>query len=106
MRTALVLFVAVFGFPLLAAAEIVVPVDSVKYFVNIRAEPDAESDVIGRLYKGDNKPLIQSIDGWHEVEIEPDLNGFISADWTRVIGAADLAEETVAAEETKSAKVI
>ena len=52
MRAALVLFVAVLGLPSLAVADVVVPIDSVKQFVNIRAETNADSDVIGRLYQG------------------------------------------------------
>ena len=58
MRAALVLFVAAFGLPSLTAADVLVPVDSVQEFVNIRAEPDVDSDVIGRLYQGDSMPLM------------------------------------------------
>ncbi len=89
MRTALVLFVAILGLPSLTAADVVVPIDSVKQFVNIRAEANAESDVIGRLYQGDNMPLVSSLEGWREIEIEPGLNGYISSDWTNVVGEAD-----------------
>ena len=89
MRAGLVLFVAAFGLPSFTAADVVLPVDSVQKFVNIRAEPDADSDVIGRLYQGDNMPLVQSVDGWHEIKIEEDLNGFISADGTHVVTDAD-----------------
>ncbi len=85
MRAALVLLAAAFGLPSLTAADVVVPVDSVQNFVNIRAEPDVDSDVIGRLYQGDNMTLVQSVHGWHEIKIEEDLNGYISADWTHVV---------------------
>lgn len=88
MRTALVLFVAILGLPSLTAADVIVPIDSVKQFVNIRAEANAESDVIGRLYQGDNMPLVSSLEGWREIEIEPGLNGYISSDWTNVVGEA------------------
>ncbi len=89
MRAALVLFVAGFGLPSLTSADVVVPVDSVREFVNIRAEPDVDSDVIGRLYQGDNMQLVQSVDDWHEIKIEEGLNGYISADWTNVVTDAD-----------------
>lgn len=89
MRAALALFVAAFGLPSLTAADVVVPVDSVQEFVNIRAEPDVDSDVIGRLYQGDNMQLVQSVDDWHEIKIEEGLNGYISADWTNVVTDAD-----------------
>jgi hypothetical protein len=93
MRTALVLFVAILGLPSLTAADVVVPIESVKQFVNIRAEANAESDVIGRLYQGDNMPLVSSSDGWREIEIEPGLNGYISSDWTNVVSEADTVAE-------------
>ena len=112
MRAALVLFVAVLGLPTLTAAAVVVPIGSVQHFVNIRAEADAESDVIGRLYQGDNMPLVESVDGWHEIEIEPDLNGYISADWSTVFADAEAAAaaanaaEVPAASETESAEPV
>jgi len=95
MKAALVLFVAALGLPLLTAAEVVAPIDSVQQFVNIRAESNADSDVIGRLYQGDSMLLVQSIDGWHEIEIEPDLNGYISSDWTTVFTDADRAAAAI-----------
>jgi hypothetical protein len=85
-----VLIVVAAALPLLATAEFVVPIEAVKQFVNIRAEPDADSDIIGRLYQGDKMPLVESIEGWHEIEIETDFNGFLSADWTDVVTDAEL----------------
>ena len=90
MKAALVLFVAALGLPSLTAADVVVPIDSVQQFVNIRADAIADSDVIGRLYQGDSMLHVQSIDGWHEIEIEPELNGYISSDWTTVVTDAEL----------------
>ncbi len=102
MRAALVLFVATFGLPSLTSADVVVPVDSVREFVNIRAEPDVDSDVIGRLYQGDNMQLVQSVDDWHEIKIEEGLNGYISADWTNVVTDADAqAADTVVEPESE-----
>ncbi len=89
MRAALALFVAAFGLPSLTSADVVVPVDPVEQFVNIRAEPDVDSDVIGRLYQGDNMQFVQSVDDWHEIKIEEGLNGYISADWTNVVTDVD-----------------
>ena len=99
MRAALVLFVAALGLPSLTVADVVVPIDSVQQFVNIRAEADADSDVIGRLYQGDSMLHVQSIDGWHEIEIEPDLNGYISSDWATVVTDAERAAAVAAAAE-------
>ena len=85
MRTVALLIVLLPG---LAAADVVVPIDTVQHFVNIRAEADPGSDIIGRLYQGDSIPLVQSVEGWHEVRIEADLHGYISADWTKLISEA------------------
>lgn len=90
MKAALVLFIAL-GLPVLATADVVVPIVSVQQFVNIRAEPTAESYVIGRLYQGDNVLLVKPGTSWHEVQIEPGLNGYISSDWATVFADADAA---------------
>ena len=90
MRAALVLLITS-GLPALATADIVVPIDSVEQFINIRSEATSESYVIGRLYQGDNVLLVKPGAGWHEIEIEPDLNGYISADWANVVTEAELA---------------
>lgn len=74
--------------PLLSAAEVVVPIDSVEYHVNIRMSPDAKSEIVGRLFQGDSAAVVQSIPEWHEVEIAGDATGFISAAWTVVLDEA------------------
>ena len=93
--------------PVIGVAEVVVPVDTVENSVNIRLEPDASSDVVGRLKQGDSIPLINSEPGWFEVQLEGDSTGFISADWA-VIRADELIEELVeaVAEETVIEEVI
>jgi len=103
MRAALVLLVTTLGLPSLTAAEVVAPVDAVQQFVNIRAESNTDSYVIGRLYQGDSMLLLQSIDGWHEIEIEPDLNGYISSDWTTVF--IDAAKAAAVADARKDGEV-
>jgi hypothetical protein len=93
--------------PLYSAAEVVVPIDSVENSVNIRITADAKSEIVGRLNQGDWVELVESIPGWHEVEITGGATGFISADWSRVLDeapalpAAD--EEVVAAAEDEVA---
>ncbi len=96
MRSAL-LFLIALGLPSLTAADVVVPIDSVEQFVNIRAETSVDSYVIGRLYKGDNLLHVQSVEGWHEVQIEPGLNGYISSDWGTVFADAEAAAAAYAA---------
>jgi uncharacterized protein YgiM (DUF1202 family) len=88
MKAVLVLLVV--ALPVTAAAEFVIPIESVEQFINIRAEPDVDSDIIGRLYQGDKILLVETIDGWFEIEIEPDFNGFISRDWAYTVTEAEL----------------
>ena len=71
--------------PLFAAAEVVVPIESVENNVNIRMSPDAKSEVVGRLNQGDWLNFVSSIPGWHEVEIAGGATGYISADWSKVL---------------------
>jgi len=86
--------------PLSCLADSVVPIDEVENNVNIRLSPDASSEIVGRLDQGSSTELVRSIEGWHEVQLESDATGYISADWTRVVSdeevAAEATEETVA----------
>lgn len=81
--------------PLLAAADIVVPVDKVEDSVNIRQLPDASSAIVGQLRRGDALPHVGSTDGWHEVRIDDETRGFISADWSRVEAGPESVVEVV-----------
>lgn len=80
--------------PVAAFAEVVVPADRVENSVNIRLEPDASSEIVGELTKGASAELIQSIDGWHEIQLEGGASGFISADWSKVV--SDTEDDVVA----------
>ncbi len=80
MKRLLGLLVCVLALP--SVAEVVVPIDSVEYHVNIRMSPDAKSEIVGRLYQGDSAAVVHSTPEWHEVEIAGGATGFISVDWT------------------------
>jgi hypothetical protein len=71
--------------PLFAAAEVVVPIESVENHINIRMSADAKSEIVGHLNQGDYLPLVESIAEWHEVEITGGATGFVSADWSVVL---------------------
>lgn len=81
--------------PLLAAADVVVPVDKVEESVNIRQLPDAMSAIVGQLQQGEAMPHVSSTDGWHEVRIDDETTGFISADWSRIEAEAEPVVEAV-----------
>ncbi len=81
--------------PLSVLAEMVVPIDEVENDVNIRLSPDASSEIVGRLDQGSSTELLNSIDGWYEVQLPGGATGFISADWTRVVSDDVVVEEIV-----------
>jgi hypothetical protein len=85
--------------PLFAAAEVVVPIDSVENHVNIRMTADSKSEIVGHLNQGDYLPLVESIPDWHEVEIAGGATGFISADWTVVLDEPPAISDEVIADE-------
>ena len=70
--------------PFTAMGDVVVPADRVQDSVNIRLDPDTTSDVVGKLEKGSSLPHVSSVEGWHEVQLEGDATGFVSADWSKV----------------------
>ena len=83
--------------PLVGYTEQVVPVDKVENSVNIRLNADTTSDVVGELRQGESLTLVNSTDGWHEVQLEGGATGFISSDWSRVVADADLLPDEEAA---------
>lgn len=93
MRVFLVLLVM--GLPLLSGADSVEPVDAVENYVNIRALPEPDAEVVGRLYKGLPLSLVEAVDGWNVVEMSDGTTGFVSADWSQIIVTELEAEELV-----------
>jgi uncharacterized protein YgiM (DUF1202 family) len=59
------------------SADVVVPVDKVENSVNVRLEADTTSDVVAELQKGGSLPLVGSIEGWYEVQLEGDATGLL-----------------------------
>jgi hypothetical protein len=107
MRTALGLIILVL--PLLAGADVVVPIDTVGSYVKIRKSPEKGAEAVGRLHRSSPRPHVASVPGWHEVRLDDGTTGFVSADWTIVVeddsepGPADAAGEpdTAAVDETE-----
>ena len=94
MKTMLGLLVLALPFNCLA--DVVVPVDSVENFVNVRQAPEAGSEIVGRLQKGIPLTLVQSVPGWNEVALDDEgTTGFVSADWSTVIPDEPVVEEAV-----------
>ena len=85
----------VMGLPLLSGADSVEPVDAVENYVNIRALPEPDAEVVGRLYKGIPLSLVEAVGGWNAVEMSDGTTGFVSADWSQIIVTEVEAEELV-----------
>ena len=81
--------------PFATLADEVVPVDKVKNSINVRQEPDTASDVVAQLKQGSSLPLLKTLDGWYEVQLDGEATGFVSSDWARVV-AETAAEEAPA----------
>ena len=73
------------------SADVVVPVGAVENSVNVRMEADAKSEIVGKLLQGSSLPFQRSVSGWHEVQLEDDAYGYVSADWALVITAEEFA---------------
>jgi len=86
--------------PLAIAADTVKPIESVETFVNIRLDPEAGTEIVGRLTRGDELVFIRTVDGWHEIELPGGGTGFIHADWATVVSDEPEQVEEVVVEET------
>jgi uncharacterized protein YgiM (DUF1202 family) len=95
MKNFLTLFLLVT--PVYCFADFVVPIDKVENSINIRLSPDASTDIVGKLKQGESIELVAGIDGWYEVQLEGDATGYVSADWSRVVTAEELAEKDAVA---------
>jgi len=97
MKTALGLFIL--ALPLLAGADVVVPVDEVGTYVKIRKAPDAGAEAVSRLHKSKPRQLVETMPGWHGVELDDGSTGYVSSDWSVVIEDAEAGVEVVAADD-------
>jgi uncharacterized protein YgiM (DUF1202 family) len=95
MKNFLALFLLVT--PVCGLADFVVPIDKVENSINIRLSPDAATDIVGKLKQGESIELVASTDGWYEVQLEGDATGYVSADWSRIVTAEELAEKDAVA---------
>jgi len=96
----------VFWLPIAGSAEQVVPIDKVENSVNIRLNADTSSDVVGELRRGESLTLVNSVEGWHEVQLEGGATGFVSSDWSEVVADADVVPEEEAVVEDVAVEVV
>ena len=101
-----ILLTLVLMLPLCCFAEQVVPVDKVENNINIRLSPDATSDVVGKLDQGSSIELVNTVEGWYEVQLEGDATGYISSDWSRIVVDEPVVEAVVDAVVPDAAEAI
>jgi len=82
----ILLIVSLASLSFAAMADDVVPVDKVKNWINVRQIPDTNAEIVGRLEQGASLPLVSTLDGWYEVELDG-TTGFVSADWAKIVAA-------------------
>jgi len=63
--------------PLAATADRVTPAERVKSRLNVRAEPVAGSRVLASSRPGEQLALIATADGWHQVKLADETEGFV-----------------------------
>ena len=71
--------------PTAAWADYVATSGRVESFVNVRATPADDGEVVGRLARGEQAKFLQTIDGWHEIVTPDGTTGFVHGDWAVVV---------------------
>ncbi|MCH7972527.1 MAG: SH3 domain-containing protein [Bacteroidetes bacterium] len=68
-------------------AQHITPSDRVTLHVNVRENPDTQSDIVGMLRANDTAELLESIRYWYKIKLDGQIIGFVSKAWTRVTDA-------------------
>lgn len=84
-RPLLLLALVALTAPAGAAADAVVPAARVSSRVLVRERPEAGSPRLGDLRPGERGRLLGSQEGWHQVELDDGVRGWVSAGWTEVV---------------------
>lgn len=85
-----------------------IAITKVEIYLNIRAEANAEAEVLGKLYNNNAATVLETLDGWYKVT-SGSVTGYISSDYV-VVGNEELCKSvsrrvgTVTAEALKFRK--
>ena len=63
----------------------VTPSDRVENYVNVRQAANTQSQVVGRLNKGETASLLDEVPYWYKIELNNGTIGFISKAWTIIL---------------------
>lgn len=85
-----------------------IAISQVELYLNIRAEANAEAEVLGKLYNNSAATVLETLDGWYKIT-SGSVTGYVSADYV-VVGNEELCKSvsqrvgTVTAEALKFRK--
>ncbi len=65
-----------------------IAISQVELYLNIRAEANAEAEVLGKLYNNDAATVLETLDGWYKIT-SGSVTGYVSADYV-VVGNEEL----------------
>ncbi len=88
MKNLSILVLIALWVPMIGAADVVIPIESVENHVNVRFAADAKSEIVGHLQQGETMPYVNSVPGWHQVALQGGGTGFIHEDWCLVVTEA------------------
>lgn len=71
--------------PATGHADYVATSGRVATFVNVRATPTADGEIVGRLARGERAEFVRTIDGWHEIVTPDGTTGFVHGDWAVIV---------------------
>ncbi len=77
------------------AQDRVTPSDRVSTRLNVRAQPDAGSNVIGSLQPGQSAELLESIPNWYRVRLQNSQEGFVNKAWAKIASATESTAEFI-----------
>ena len=81
----LLLFLNIFFIPLALHADQITPNDRVTTHVNVRAQPNTQSDIVGALSVNETATLLNSAPYWYQIRLAAGTMGYVSKAWTRLI---------------------
>lgn len=71
------------------AQDRVVPSDHVTSHLNVRSEPNTNSERIGRLYPGESAEFLESVPYWYRVRLQDSTEGYVSKSWSQIITSSE-----------------
>jgi hypothetical protein len=78
-----------------ASADRVIPSSRVTSHLNVRAQPNVNSSVVGILRPNESAELVDSVPYWYHVRLDDGTIGFVSKAWATIISEAQETGEVI-----------